>query len=693
MAVLSARWGSGPLWPIVCTIVVILCLGVTATAFYLPGAMHAAAIDAAYRGSLEVAEQIKITRGYYTKFVVAKALESGALVPSFMHRNDPKAIPLPATFVKDISELLKEKDTSLSLVSPYPWPHRADRKMDDFESTAWQAFQRDPAAVFSRQEVRDGQRILRVAVADRMTGQTCVNCHNSHEQSSRKDWKVGDVRAVMQVTKVVEPYLAASDKRSRMIVWTVAGVAALAAVTLVVVALLVTRRTREKRSADRHVHFLAHHDALTGILNRATFIQQLDATLRMRMVLRTAVAVHHIDLDGFREINDKLGHATGDELIQCVAKRLRSLCSSETPLARLGGDQFAIVQIGAHEQEVISLAAAIVEGLSAPYNLSQHEVRISASVGVKIAQERSTTAHDLLKAADLALNRAKAAGRQRYMLFTPEMHAELEDRRNVERAIREALHENGFDLHFQPICSAKTGNLEGFETLLRLPTKSGAFISPAVFIPIAEEMGLITQIGARVLKRACAIAATWPAHLTVAVNLSPAQFRQDQSLHGSVSDVVNAALASSGLKPNRLELEITESVLLETTGYVVAELERLKEIGVALVMDDFGTGYSSLSYLWKLPLDKIKIDRSFIAASTKLGPKIMPIVESITALGHLLHLRVTAEGVETIDQAAYFCGLNCDQLQGYLLGRPLPISELPTAISKDYSQFAPKIAA
>jgi diguanylate cyclase (GGDEF)-like protein len=406
----------------------------------------------------------------------------------------------------------------------------------------------------------------------------------------------------------------------------------------------------------------------------------------MRIATRTRLAVHYIDLDDFKEVNDKLGHSAGDELIQCVAKRLRAICGPDALLARLGGDEFTVAQLKIDtDVTATNQAAAIVEGLSAPYHLAQREVRISCSVGVMITSERSATAHDLLKAADVALYRAKAAGRQRYMLFTPAMAAELTARRDLEHAVRTALRSQGFQLHFQPICCARSGRLDGFEALLRLPAAAGSCIPPSVFIPIAEEIGVIGEIGAWVLNRACQMAATWPPHLTVAVNLSPAQFRGGPSAQSRVSDVVRDALVASKLEPHRLELEITENVLLEATEAVIAELHRVKALGAILVMDDFGTGYSSLSYLWKLPLDKIKIDRSFVAAATEAGPKVGPIVESITALGHLLRMRVTAEGVETREQAAYFSRLTCDQIQGSLLGRPIPAADLPAAILKNYA--------
>ena len=684
---------NGMLWLVVLVIIGIIAASVSATAVYLPSTMRAAAIEAAYRSNIEIAEQIKITRGYYARNIVAKALRTRALTPSMTHAGNPNAIPLPATFVKDISDLLKEKDTSLALVSPYPWPHRADRKMNEFENKAWKAFQKNPKAIFSRQEIRDGKRVLRVAVADVMTSKTCVNCHNTHPQSTKTDWKVGDVRAVMEVMKVVEPYLAAADQRSNKITWTVVGLATIVAFVLLAVTLLVTLRTREKRKADRNVYYLAHHDPLTGVLNRATFMDRLDAALRRRMATRNCLAVHYIDLDGFKEINDKFGHSSGDELIQCAAKRLQTLCSSDTLIARLGGDEFAVAQLSISNEDVAKeMASSIVAALSETFALAQHQVRISASVGVMIATPDTPNAQEIVKAADIALYKAKADGRQRYMFFTREMREQAMAHRKLKDAIRLAAREDGFELHFQPICSAKTCALEGFEALLRLPDGEGGFIPPSIFVPVAEEIGLISEIGEWVINHACEVATSWPGHLTVAVNLSPEQFKARRSSCKPLSSVVQTALAASGLEAHRLELEITENVFLETSDEVVSEMHRLKEIGVRLVMDDFGTGYSSLSYLCNLPLDKIKIDQSFTAASANSHSKVDPILESITTLGHVLQMQVTAEGIETREQANHFSALSCDQLQGYLLSRPIPQSELPAAILRNYATRISSIA-
>ena len=676
---------SGPLWFLVFTVIGVLWLGVGATAVYLPNAIKTAALDAAYRSNLETADQIKITRGYYTKYVVAKALSSGALHPTYAHRDDPKGIPLPATFVHDISELLKKRDTSLSLVSPYPWPHRAERQMDDFESTAWEAFQRDPAAIFSRQEIKNGKRVLRVAVADQMTGATCVSCHNNDPQSTKRGWKLGDVRAVMEVTRVIEPYLADAEQRSSTILWSLTAAVFVVSVVLVIVSTLVDSRTREKQQAATHLQFLAEHDALTELLNRSTFLVRLDGCLRKSRVTRDRIAVHHIDLDEFDEINKKFGHSTGDELVRNVALRLRHLAGPGDLLARIGGDEFVLTQSKVKtEDEAAGRAAAIIEALAAPFDLAHHRVVITTSVGVTISAREHERADVLLQGADVALYRAKMEGRNRYVLFSPDMAAELNNRREIEETIRLATKNDGFQLHFQPICNAKTHKIEGFEALLRLPNPRGdGYIPPTVFIPIAERIGLIAQIGAWVLNRACQAAATWPEALTVAVNLSSAQFRQEGTSALTISDRVRYALLHSGLAPHRLELEITESLLLETTSDVMAQLESLKTLGVALVMDDFGTGYSSLGYLWKLPLDKVKIDRSFVAAALEFPSTINPILQTITALGRTLRLKVTAEGIETGEQAELLAYLACDQMQGYFFSRPIPETEVAAAILQD----------
>jgi diguanylate cyclase (GGDEF)-like protein len=673
-----------PLLHVILPTIAAMVVVVGATAIYLPGIMDAATIESARHSNVELADLIKTTRGYYTRQVVAKALKNGSLTPSYDHHNDDNAIPLPATFVKDISDILQKKDVTLSLLSPYPWPHRADRKMDEFQTMAWEAFQREPDAVFFRQEIVEGRRVLRVAVADRMTGPTCVSCHNSDPLSTRRDWKVGDVRAVMEVTKVVEPHLAAAEERSRRVILSLGAMAVVVILVLLFIAGLMSRRAREKHITDKQVSFLAHHDALTGALNRASFDRTMADLLRQGIT--RGLAIHYIDIDCFKEVNDKLGHGAGDALIRGVAERLSGVVGTSGDLvARLGGDEFVMAQLSARSQHHAQLRAQeILRAMAPPFVLDQHQLSVSVSVGT-IWADGAESIEDLMRGADTALYRAKRDGRRRAVLFRIDMLDELETRRTIERTIRDAVETGSFALHFQPIWGVHARRLIGFEALLRLADRDGNLVSPAIFVPIAEQIGVIGKIGQWVIEEATRVAALWPEHLTVAVNLSPIQFRPTQEGR-TVTDVVSEALAQSGLAPRRLELEVTEGLMLENTETVLNELRTLQKLGVSLVMDDFGSGYSSLNYLWKFPFSKIKIDRAFVAASSSASATIAAIVKTITALARTLGMQVTVEGVETEEQVRLFADLGCDQMQGYYLGRPMPAQAVAAAILTDFCQ-------
>ncbi|WP_168201764.1 putative bifunctional diguanylate cyclase/phosphodiesterase [Phreatobacter aquaticus] len=664
------------MWHLVGPMIGVIVCGVAAVWLYLPDAMQAAALDAAFRSNIEVAEQIKITRGYYTQNVVAKATASGALTPSAHHVGDPGAIPLPATFVQDISALLARKDTTLSLVSPYPWPHRADREMDPFQRQAWDAFQADPQAVISRTELRGGRRVLRVAVPDRMTTEACVACHNSDLHSPRVGWQLGDVRAVMEVTRVIEPYLAAAEGRSRTILFAIAGIAVVVIIVMMAIATVVARSVRGKQEVDQHVLFLAHHDAMTGALNRSRFVSLLrERTVQSPKAPRTPdIALLYVDVDRFKEVNDRFGHATGDMLIEAVVARLRTLLRHDDLIGRVGGDEFVIARLReVDEPRALQLGGAIVAELERPFLLANHTVNVSASVGVRVG---TGPIEDLLRAADIALYRAKSSGRNQAVLFSKDMQDELAIRRDLETTIRDSSLYNRFDLYFQPIHDGADRRLHGFEALLRLPLPGGGFVPPSECIRIAEEIGTIGAIGAWVLNQACLAAARWPDHLSVSVNLSALQFAPSPAGDGLIVDIVRSALATSGLSPHRLALEITETVLMEKTDDVIGQLHGLKALGVTLVLDDFGTGYSSLSYLWKLPFERVKIDRSFVAALNEQSQSAAQIIATILALSHSLGMRVTGEGVENEEQARFLANLHCDQLQGFLFGRAMPQTEL-----------------
>lgn len=428
---------------------------------------------------------------------------------------------------------------------------------------------------------------------------------------------------------------------------------------------------------EGRIRFLAHHDDLTGLPNRVVFRERMGKALYQAAELGEKMALLYLDLDRFKDVNDTLGHPVGDSLLRTVASRLTSCVPATDRVARLSGDEFAVISIGQQQPEAAAqLAERIIALLGAPYSALGHTISISVSVGIAVAEVAWTDADTLLKQADLALYRAKAWGRGTLCVFEPEMDTHLRARLEMEQDLREALAQEQFDLAYQPIFSVATGALTGFEALLRWNHPRRGAVDPSTFVPLTEDSRSIVEIGAFVLRRAAADIAGLPGTLKVAVNLSPVQLA-----FGDIVGTLEAALRDSGLPPERLECEITESALFESEQTSLAVLQRLRAIGVKIVLDDFGTGYSSLSRLRLLPLDKIKIDRSFVQDATE-GSASAAIVEAITVLTSRLGIATVAEGIETEEQWALLARTSCAEAQGFLLGRPLPIAEA-AALARD----------
>jgi diguanylate cyclase (GGDEF)-like protein len=444
---------------------------------------------------------------------------------------------------------------------------------------------------------------------------------------------------------------------------------------------LYVRKRAQFDTTRRHLWHSAQHDELTGLLNRQGFSRALVAQLDAAGDPGSPVAVHVIDLDRFQDVNDTAGHAMGDEVLCQVTHRINNLLGARERLGRLGADEFAILQpLYVDSTEAAGeLARDVARALSHPFRVGGAPIQLGASVGYATSAAVGRDAAELLRAADVALHHAKSHFRGTAVAFSPAMEAARRNRHRIEARLRTALLNGEFDLHFQPVVELATGRLRGFETLLRLQDEEGQPIPPSDFIPVAEEVGLIAEIGIWVLREACRIARQWPDDLFVAVNLSPAQFAQF-GMAGHVRD----ALDWSGLKPRRLELEVTESLLITDSDKVLRELNAIKALGTTLALDDFGTGYSSLSYLWRFPFDKLKVDRSFMADLTEPGPKSRESLSTIIALGRVLNLAITAEGVETEAQAAVLRKLDCDLVQGYLFGRPQPATEVAVTILKAF---------
>ena len=384
-----------------------------------------------------------------------------------------------------------------------------------------------------------------------------------------------------------------------------------------------------------------------------------------------------LDLDRFKEVNDALGHTVGDTLLKAVAGRLKGCVRETDTIARMGGDEFVILQCAASQPfDATSLATRIIEALSAPFIVQEHQIVIGASVGIALSPLDGTEPEQLLKNADIALYRAKSEGRGTYRFFEKGMDVRMQARRTLEMDLRKALVEGEFELYYQPIHDLARDALCGFEALLRWNHPKRGMVSPAEIIPLAEETGFIVPVGEWVLREACAAAAKWPDHLKIAVNLSPKQFKS----RNLVQSVVNAIVAS-GLNPARLELEITETVLLHDSAATLETLRKLQNFGVRIALDDFGTGYSSLSYLRSFPFDKIKIDRSFINGLSDGSAEAVAIVRAMSQMGLSLGMSTTAEGVETAAQLDIVRAEGCTEVQGYLYSPPKPIQEIATMIA------------
>ncbi|MBR1176572.1 EAL domain-containing protein [Bradyrhizobium sp. KB893862 SZCCT0404] len=428
----------------------------------------------------------------------------------------------------------------------------------------------------------------------------------------------------------------------------------------------------EQRRSEAKITHMAQHDALTDLPNRVLLRERMEHAIAVTRNGGLDLAVLMLDLDRFKEVNDTLGHPSGDALLRSVAERLRG-CVTETALiARLGGDEFAVIDYVTNPAvEAAALAEAIRKALCEPFDLGDHRVTVGTSIGIAIAPRDGNDSDVILKCADLALYSAKSGGRGAFRFFEPELDELMHARRNLERDMRAALAGRQFELHYQPFVNAATGKTSGFEALLRWHHPKRGLVLPGEFIPLAEETGLIVPLGEWVLRTACAEAAKWPADVRIAINLSPAQFRSKELV-----PVIVGALASSGLAPHRLELEVTETVIMHDSEAVFAVLAQLRELGVRIALDDFGTGYSSLSFLQRFPFDKVKIDRSFVHELSSAPAEARHLARAVVRFAVSLGKTTTAEGVETKEQLDILREEGCAETQGYYFSRPMPASDV-----------------
>ena len=444
----------------------------------------------------------------------------------------------------------------------------------------------------------------------------------------------------------------------------------------------VTRSRESQRDAER----LSQFDSLTGLANRHRMSTQLDTKLKQFRAAKRVCALMMLDLDRFKQVNDTLGHPAGDELLKQVASRLKQLCGHRGEIGRLGGDEFQIMLPDMDDRgELGDLGARIIQMVAQPYSINGSRAIIGVSLGIAVAPYDGLDAEELVSAADLALYAAKGGGRGQYRFYSSDLKEGAQMRRMLEEDLRDALIKDELVMHYQPIVKAKDYNLSGFEALIRWQHPERGFVSPEIFIACAEDIGMISEIGEWALRRVCEEAQQWPMELRVAVNVSPTQFVND----GFV-DIVQRALQASGLAPERLELEITESVFAGDDEHTLDIFHRLKELGVRLALDDFGTGYSSMSYLRKAPFDKIKIDQSFVRGSTEEGNNNSAIISAIVSLAQALKMETVAEGTETKDELKLVIDKGASHIQGYIFSRPVTNEEALQRLAKGELAFEPR---
>jgi diguanylate cyclase (GGDEF)-like protein len=426
----------------------------------------------------------------------------------------------------------------------------------------------------------------------------------------------------------------------------------------------------DRRRADEKIAHLAHYDALTDLPNRVLFREQIEHEL-LKTSQGSQFALLYIDVDEFKGINDSLGHHVGDELLKAVANRIRGCIRDTDLVARLGGDEFAVIQTAVENfGQVVEFVTRVHEAIRQPYECLGHHLTTDASIGIALAPKDGTDLDQLIKNADLAMYGAKGDGRRTHRFFEPAMHASAKARLTLEQDLRQALLDGCFEIHYQPVVDLATDRVTGCEALLRWRHPERGMISPAEFVPVAEETGLIVELGEWVLRTACAEAATWPDHVKLAVNVSPVQLKSQ-----TLALKITSALAASGLAANRLGLEITEAVLIHDDEAALAILHQLRAIGVGIALDDFGTGYSSLSYLKRFPFDKIKIDRCFVSDIAEVDGS-SAIVQAVVNIAAARNMTTTAEGVETLEQKGILRALGCTEMQGYLFSAAKPGAEV-----------------
>ena len=663
------RFKSISIYNLALAVPLILAVSLSVAWFMIPNMVLEDARDAARQSAVQTIRQFKIIRGYYTKNVVAKAKATGALIPSIDHVGKKGAIPLPATLIHDLSSLLARENATLGLYSAYPFPNRKDRVQDDFMKEAWAYLSKNEQEVFTREEMRNGKTILRVAVADVLNAEACVSCHNAHPLTPKNDWKMGDVRGIFEVGTNINPAIHRATDIQRMLL---IGVFLACLVSLILFKLSKRAKLyvdeievahRETESAREAALIMSLEDPLTNLPNRrafAEYIENLD---------RVGFSVLLVDLDRFKIVNDVYGHEAGDNVICKAAERLKAVVGELGIVARLGGDEFGIVYCDKKGMPEL-LAKEIIASIEQPIEFGGVRAEISASIGIAFAPDHGKDMQSLLRAADLAMYNVKKNGRAGWHIFNERLIQEMQERARLENDVFEAVRQSQFKPFFQPVVNIQTNKIHGFEVLARWEHPGLGEIQPDCYLSIIEQSGLASRFTAEMLRQACRAAKDWSQDIKLSLNIS-------------VSEVCDPAtpirlmsiLADEHFSPNRLEIEIAETALLIDFDVAKQVISTLRGAGISVLLDNFGAGYSSLGYLKDLEVDGLKIDRSVVLPMGK-SKECEKIVYSIISLAQKLGLQPVVEGIENADILERVRNKGEVFGQGYFYSEALPASKV-----------------
>ncbi|MCG7497847.1 EAL domain-containing protein [Vibrio sp. Of7-15] len=704
-------------WTIVSPAIIIALLCTLFFSLASPFVLERFAKEIAIDNAQNLVSTFRNVRNYFSTHVINKVVENGNFHITPMHKDDEFGVPVPATFLMEMVENDTHITTSLS--SPYPFKNRMDRIQDDFQKRAWSALS-DKADDFYVELIRkNNSTIVRVAQADRLSAQACVDCHNNHPYSLRNDWELNDVRGLLEVNTVVDGWL----ERGAMVSKSLTIITLLGLIIIMFINYRVARKVstplgkitdslsllaqgkdtdikevsgdyqeiaelqhafnglhkkeQQRRCLIKEVEHLAYFDPLTNLANRTGFITSLDQLLVAEKAQNGDVSVLLIDIDRFRDVNNTLGYDAGDAILISVAKRLSALVPADGLLARLGEDKYAVaLPRRAHSgcQGIDPFINTVMDAISTEIVWQERTVKLMLNIGVSCSSHDAQHGDDMLIQANIALHAAKAKGKNQAVRHIPELSQMARQRVDLVKQITQAIDNNEFVPFYQPQFCAETGRIIGAEALMRWKKQDGSLISPGEFIPLAEQSHLILPMGTKIFENACLDCQGWQQYsalkgVRVAVNVSSVQFANQDILQ-----LTNNMLTKTNISPNLVELEVTESAMLGDLSKVISILEQLKQLGVEIALDDFGTGYSSLSYLKSLPIDRLKIDREFVKDLLN-NPTDQAILSMICNLGRDLSLKVLAEGVENKHQLDMLKKSGCEEVQGFYFAKPMPLEE------------------